>query len=187
LNDANLEFKIKTARKFLDKIPESIPKNHAQQMKLEENASAFLFFASGVIEIVKRRINDTFGIFDKKNVFYMHGLRKNLANSGIQKKAKKAIADYFSVPKRIGTITNPNKISLWRLQALRNQAMHGNIIQISNGTLLFSYTVHGGENYEFVQKSKNPQKYFGQIFDDLVEFTERTLEICQTQAQAKSN
>lgn len=101
------------ARKFLDKIPESTPKNHAQQMKLEENASAFLFFASSVIEIVKRHINDTFGIFDKKNVFYMHGLRKNLANSGIQKKTKNTIADYFSVPQRIGAITNVNKSSLW--------------------------------------------------------------------------
>ncbi len=76
------------ARKSLDKIPEDTPKNHAQQMKLEENASVFLFFASSVIEIVKRHINDTFGIFDKKNVFYMHGLRKNLANSGIQKKQR---------------------------------------------------------------------------------------------------
>jgi hypothetical protein len=175
------------ARKFLDKIPESTPKNHAQQMKLEENASAFLFFASSVIEIVKRHINDTFRIFDKKNVFYMHGLRKNLANSGIQKKTKNTIADYFSVPQRTGTVTNVNKSSLWRLQALRNQAMHGNIIQVSNGALFFPYTIHDGKNYGFIQKSKNPQKYFEQIFDDLVEFTERALQICQTQAQAKSN
>ena len=182
-----MEFKIKTARKFLDKIPQTIPKNHAQQMKLEENASAFLFFASSVIEIVKRHINDTFEIFDKKNVFYMHGLRKNLANSGIQKKAKNAIADYFSVPQHIGTITNVSKSSLWRLQALRNQAMHGSIIQVSKGSLFFPYTIHDGKNYKFVQKSKNPQKYFGQIFDDLVEFTEKALQICQTQAQAKSN
>ncbi len=175
------------ARKFLDKIPEGTPKNHAQQMNLEENASAFLFFASSVIEIVKRHINDTFEIFDKKNVFYMHGLRKNLANSGIQKKTKNTITNYFSVPQRIGTTTHVNKSNLWRLQALRNQAMHGNIIQVSNGTLLFPYTIHDEGNYRFVQKSKNPQKYFGQIFDDLVEFTEKILQICQTQAQAKSN
>jgi len=47
--------------------------------------------------------------------------------------------------------------------------------------------MHDEGNYRFIQKSKNPQKYFGQIFDDLVEFTEKILQVCQTQAQAKSN
>lgn len=153
-------------------------------MKLEENAFVFLFFASSVIEIVKRHINDTFEIFDKENVFYIHGLRKNLADHGIQKKIKNIIIDYFSTPQRIGIVTNVKKSSLWRLQSLRNQAMHGNIIRVSNDVLLFSYTIHDGKNHRFIQKSRNPQKYFGQIFDDLVEFTEKALQICQIQAES---
>ena len=165
-----LEFKIKTARKFLAKIPDFVPAR--QKQRLEENTQGFLFFASGGIEIVKRRINNRFEIFDKNNVFYIHGLRKNLSDKGVQKMAKTAISDYFSVPKQIKSRTDVSKSSLWRLQSLRNQAMHGNMISIDGKTLVFSYTIHQGQNtYRFVQKTQNPHRYFAHMLDNLEKFT----------------
>lgn len=107
--------------------------------------------------------------FDKENVFYIHGLRKNLADFGEQKKIKQQIANYFSTPAHVGSKTDISKSSLWMLQTLRNQAMHGNIIKISNNKLIFSYTIPN-EKYTFCHIIKNPAKYFGAIFKNLSEF-----------------
>ncbi|MFM8658929.1 MAG: hypothetical protein ACKOCQ_03220 [Candidatus Nitrosotenuis sp.] len=168
----DLKFKLKTTRKFLAKISNSVPANARQQYSMEENVQSFLFFASGVIEIVKRRINDEFGIFDKDNVFYIHGLRKNLVDSGAQKMAKDAISDYFTTPKQLKPKINLSKSSLWKMQSLRNQAMHGNIIKYHGKSLTFSYTIHQGQNtYCFAQKTQNPQRYFGQMSKNLEKFT----------------
>ena len=71
-----IQFKLRAAEKFLAKIPNAVPKNTREIEKLEENSGAFLFFASSIIEIIKRQINDEFEIFDKENVFYIHGIRK---------------------------------------------------------------------------------------------------------------
>lgn len=163
-------FKLKIAQRYLAKIPKTVPKNTLQQQKLEENAEVFVFFASSIIEILKREINDRFEIFDKKNIFYIHGLRKNLANSGAQKKTKSAIASYFTTPKHTKNKVDVTKSGLWRLQALRNQAMHGSIIVYDGRFLVFSYTIHDKTNYRFVQKTQNPQRYFGQILHDLERF-----------------
>ncbi|MGQ0605468.1 MAG: hypothetical protein ACT4OD_00730 [Candidatus Nitrosotenuis sp.] len=180
-----IDFKLKIVKKILAKIPDKTPKeNSAQQMKLEVNAAMFLFFASSVVEMIKRHINDTFEIFDSENVFYIHGLRKNLGNSDAQKKVKQIIANYFTTPQHTKSRIDTCKSSLWKLQVLRNQAMHGNIIKIGNGQLFFSYTIHDGKNhYKFVQRTHRPQKYFGWIFDELNHFTRQTLVACQNQTQ----
>ena len=93
--EEQIQFKIRVSEKYLAKIPKTLPRNNIEQSRLEENSQAFLFFASGVIEILKRQINDRFGIFDKQNVFYIYGLQKNLQNFGIQKKVKKKIFRIF--------------------------------------------------------------------------------------------
>lgn len=173
----SMQFKLETAEKFLAKIPSQIPKTPRELEKLEENSEAFLFFASGVIEIIKRQINDRFEIFDKQNVFYMHGLRKNLANSGSQKKAKEAIASYFTTPKTKPRV-DATKSSLWRLQALRNQAMHGNIICKTGCSLVFRYTVREGKTmHEFVQKTQDPYRYFEQILISLKRFNAQVNQV----------
>jgi len=167
----SIQFKIKVSKKYLVKIPKTIPRNKTEQSRLEENSQAFLFFTSGVIEILKRQINDRFGIFDKQNVFYIYGLQKNLQNFGIQKKVKKKISDYFTTPVITPKI-NQSKSGLWKLQALRNQAMHGNIISLSGQYLKFSYTVHFGKQHmHFTQKTKNPHAYFQRILQDLKKFS----------------
>ena len=125
-NMDELEFKLERAEKFLAKIPKNVPKTKKELEKLEENAEAFLFFSSGAIEIIKRKINERFKIFDTQNVYYIHGLRKNLLNSGSQKFIKDTITKYFSTPE-INRKANITKSELWILQTLRNQAMHGKI------------------------------------------------------------
>lgn len=166
-----VQLKIIMAKHLLDMIPSRIPKSESAQMKLEVDAEIFLFFSSSMIEIIKRQINDKFEIFDKKNIFYIHGVRKNLANTGVQKKVKAQIANYFTTPYQTKSRINVSKSSLWRLQALKNQAMHGNVITIRNNTAIFSYTIRDGKkSHTFEQKSQNPRKYFGQIFCDLVQF-----------------
>jgi len=61
---------------------------------------------------------------------------------------------------------------LWKLQALRNQAMHGNVISVSGQYLKFSYTVHTGRQHmHFTQKTKNPNAYFQRILQDLKKFS----------------
>jgi hypothetical protein len=168
----HLEFKLEATQRFLAKIPTKIPTSTKQQRILEENSEAFLFFASGVIEIVKRQINDRFEIFDKENIFYIHGLRKQLSDQGIQKKTKSAISHYFTTPKYTKSKINTTKSSLWRLQSLRNQAMHGNIIKIYDNSLVFLYTIRDGKtSRQFIQKTTNPHRYFGEIFSDLRGFT----------------
>ena len=179
----SLDLKLDFASEFLAKIPNTIPKQHGQQIKLEKNTEAFLFFASGAIEILKRKINDRFEIFDSKNIFYIHGLRKNLAGSGIQKKVKDQIADYFSMPTYTKSKINTTKSSLWRLQSLRNQAMHGNIIRISSNSLIFTYTIHEGKKqFQFTQRAQNPQRYFGQIMHGLSQFTNQVLETLEAKS-----
>lgn len=169
-NDA-AQFKIAMARYHLNKIPRATPRNDSGRIKLETNAEMFLFFSSSVIEIVKRQINSKFEIFDDKNVFYIHGIRKNLANSGIQKMVKCQIENYFTTPHHIGPRLDLTKSSLWRLQALRNQAMHGTVITPHNQAILLSYTVHDGKkSHAFMQKTKNPRRYFEQIFSSLLHF-----------------
>ena len=176
-----IQFKLDTAEKFLSKIPCHIPKTQKELERLEENSEAFLFFASGAIEILKRQINDKFQVFDAKNVFYIHGLRKNLANSGSQKKIKDAITSCFTTP-TIKPKINTSKSSLWRLQTLRNQAMHGNIINQSGRFLVFTYTIHEGKTIsEFVQKTQDPHKYFEQILINLKKFT---AQVCRILAES---
>ena len=176
-----LEFKLKIAQKFISKIPSKIPTNVRQRNAMEENSEAFLFFASGVIELVKKQINDKFEIFDRKNVFYIHGLRKHLSDNGAQKKTKSAISCYFTTPKHTKSKTAFSKSSLWKLQALRNQAMHGNIIRIQGNSLMFLYTIHDKNGtYHITQKTKNPHKYFGQLLVELEKFTSQILIIIQS-------
>ena len=169
--EEQIQFKIRVSEKYLAKIPETLPRNNIEQSRLEENLQAFLFFASGVIEILKRQINDKFEIFDKQNVFYIYGLQKNLQNFGLQKKVKGEILNYFTTPIMTPKI-NQSKSSLWKLQALRNQAMHGNIISVSGQYLKFSYTVHTGrQRIQFSQKTRNPHAYFQRILHDLKKFS----------------
>lgn len=173
-----IQFKIAMAKYFLSKMSDRTPKNTLEQIRLEANAEMFLFFASSVVELLKRRINDKFEIFDAQNVFYIHGLRKNLANNGIQKKTKQEIARYFSAPIHIGSKIDATKSTLWRMQALRNQAMHGNVVAICNHYAVFSYTVRNGKkSYSFVQKTQSPSRYFGQIFSNLERFNAKISEI----------
>lgn len=171
-----IKARITSARRFLAKIPDSTPKTNTERQKLVENSGAFLFFASSIIEIIKRQINDEFEIFDKENVFYIHGIRKKLENSGTQGKIKQTIANNFTAPQIIGTKTNTAKSKLWILQTLRNQAMHHDVIQIQNDRIVFSFTIHESKT-KFIQTTKNPQKYFGDILDDLMEFVQQTQKL----------
>ncbi len=164
----DLEFKIQAAQRFLLKIPDTIPD---KPEFLEENAEAFLFFAAGAIEVLKRQINDKFGIFDKENVFYIYGLKKALSDYGEQKKVKDAISHYFTTPKRSLPRIDTSKSGLWRLQALRNQSMHGSIIKRHGKSLLFLYTIHeASQTWQFTQRTANPRRYFGQIMENMTRF-----------------
>lgn len=172
-----MEYPIKTrilfAKQFLAKIPDKTPRDDSKWQKTEKNVYAFLFFSSSIIEMIKRQINDELEIFDKENVFYIHGIRKKLKDSGIQGKIKQAITDHFSTPYTNGTKTNTAKSKLWILQTLRNQAMHGDIIRIENDRITFSFTIRNN-NTRFIQTAKNPQRYFGVILEDLIEFVQQT-------------
>lgn len=171
-----MEYPIKTrilfAKQFLAKIPDKTSKRDSEYQKTEKNVCAFLFFSSSIIEMIKRQINDELEIFDKENVFYIHGIRKKLKDSGVQGKIKQAIADHFSTPHTNGTKTNTTKSKLWILQALRNQAMHDDIIRIENGRIIFSFTIRNN-NTKFIQTTKNPQRYFGAILEDLIRFSQQ--------------
>lgn len=171
--DYPIKARILSARKFLAKIPDKTPWSYSECQKIEENVCAFLFFSSSVIEMIKRQINDEFEIFDRENVFYIHGIRKKLKDSGIQGKIKQTIANHFSTPYTNGTKTNTVKSKMWILQALRNQAMHGNTIRIQIGKIIFSFTIRESKT-GFVQTTKNPQRYFGAILEDLIEFVQQT-------------
>lgn len=176
-----IDSRILAAKKFLAKIPDKTPMNGTDHQKTEESVYAFLFFSSSIIEMIKRQINDEFEIFDKKNVFYIHGIRKKLKDSGFEGKVKQTIADHFTTPQVIGTKTNTTKSKLWILQTLRNQAMYHNMIQVQNGRIVFSFTIHESKT-KFIQTTKNPRRYFTAILGDLIEFVQQTQKLLKDSA-----
>lgn len=190
-----VDFKITVAKHFLHKIPNKIPNKDLDYFLFETNAETFLFFCSSSVDIVKREINEKFKLFDKENVFYIHGIRKKLSDSGDQKKTKQIIADYFTTPTHAKTTKsgwNTKQSSLWRLQILRNQATHGHVLKkTSDGkSLSFVYSVreykkHGKTPYLLKELTKNPKKYFGEIFDDLCEFVKKTRKITAPKIQSQ--
>ncbi len=173
-----LTFKITAANHVLTNIAKKLPKNIAEKNKLELHVQEFLFFASGAIEVIKREINSRFEIFDKENVFYIYGLKKHLLDDGIQGKIKETISNYFSTPEYNYELDTKNS-SLWRLQTLRNQAMHGNIIKIIRNKLHFKYTIRTDKEHViiFVESTENPYRYFKQLFDELCNFIIKTKKI----------
>ncbi len=188
-----IDFKLTVAKHFLHKIPDKIPKENLNYFLFEANVDAFLFFCSSSIDLVKREINEKFGLFDKENVFYIHGIRKKLADSGSQKIIKQIIANYFTTPAHTKTAKsawNTKQSNLWRLQILRNQVAHGHVLKKTNDgkALSFVYTVReykkqGKTPYLLKEQTKNPKKYFEEIFDDLCKFVKKTRKITMPNAQ----
>ncbi len=176
-------FKISMARHFLEKIPKRMPESDIGLMALEADIDSFLFFASSVIDVIKREINDEFELFDKENVFYIHGIRKHLADSGRQKMVKKIISSYFTTPnKKPRNIWDKKQSGLWKLQILRNKVTHGHILKPRCKVLSITYAVPqyrkaGEEVFEFEESAKNPHLYFAQIFVDLSGFVKKTRKI----------
>ncbi len=172
-------FKISMAMHFLEKIPKRMPESDIGRMALEANIDSFLFFASSVIDVIKREINDEFGLFDKENVFYIHGIRKHLSDSGKQKKVKKIISHYFTTPSKKNEVWDKKQSGLWRLQILRNKVTHGHILKSRSNTLSITYAVaqyrkNGDLSFSFDESVKNPHAYFAQIFEDLSGFVKKT-------------
>ncbi|MFY9300616.1 MAG: hypothetical protein WAO91_05455 [Candidatus Nitrosotenuis sp.] len=177
-------FKLSIAGHFLKKIPKKIPESDVGRSTLEANIDSFLFFASSVIDVIKREINDEFELFDKENVFYIHGIRKCLSDSGKQKQVKKIISSYFTTPIKVnGNRWNTKQSSLWRLQILRNKVTHGHILNPADKkTINITYTIPqyrkiGDSVFGFEENIKNPHRYFAQIFEDLDEFVRKTRKI----------
>ncbi|HEY8109786.1 MAG TPA: hypothetical protein VIG05_02840 [Candidatus Nitrosotenuis sp.] len=187
-----IDYRLTIAKHFLGKITSSIPKeNSFEHFLLEANIDAFLFFSSSVIDMIKVEINDRFNLFDRENVFYIHGIRKNLGNSGIQKQVKDAIAEYFSVPthEQLDRGAKPRCIktdqgyfdatnsTLWELQVLRNKAAHGKILNIADHKIIFDFIIRdpkGPENLPKYQVTvENPEEYFLQIFNNLMCFVKQ--------------
>jgi len=175
------------AKNFLDRIAPSIPKeNSFEHFLLETNIDAFLFFSSSVIDMIKVEINNKFNLFDKENVFYIHGIRKRLDSSGIQKQIKDVIAKYFSVPtyyeqpdtksRRIETdigYFDAASSTLWELQTLRNKAVHGKILNVIDHKVSIDFTIRGSDrqkNPKYTITVENPNEYFLQIFNNLSSF-----------------
>jgi hypothetical protein len=189
-----LDFKLLVAKHFLRKIPNKIPTQDLDYFLLEANVDMFLFFCSSAIDVIKREINEKFELFDKENVFYIHGIRKMLAYSGVQKKIKGIIADYFTTPSHSTTVKSGwdvRRSSLWRLQILRNRVTHGHILsKTKNGkSLEFVYTVRQYKKqnnipYDLKEQTQNPREYFEEIFDDLCEFVKKTRKITQPKTQS---
>ncbi|MEM3063918.1 MAG: hypothetical protein QW177_00935 [Candidatus Nitrosotenuis sp.] len=152
---------------------------------LEANVDSFLFFASSVIDVIKREINEKFEIFDKDNVFYIHGIRKQLADTGKQGLVKRIIVSYFSTPTKVRAQKwNTRHSVLWKLQILRNKVTHGHIMQSSDKkTIRIRYTVRQfkklGESFEFEEVVQDPRKYFEDIFVDLENFVIKIRKIIQ--------
>lgn len=172
-------FKIALAKHFLSKIPTKIPQSTHDCLVLEANIDSFLFFAASVIDVIKREINEEFDIFDKENVFYIHGIRKHLGNSGKQKTVKKIIENYFTTPTKSKNRWNVKQSSLWKLQILRNKVTHGHVLKlIDKKTIKLTYMIKQykqlGEPFEFDDLVQNPREYFARIFDDLEEFVAKT-------------
>lgn len=178
-------FKLTLSKHFLSKIPKKVPQSTHDCLILEANMDSFLFFASSVIDVIKREINEEFKIFDKDNVFYIHGIRKQLVNSGKQGLVKKIIASYFTTPtKNKSQKWNTKHSGLWKLQILRNKVTHGHIMQSRNKkTIKITYTVRQykklGESFEFVELVQNPRKYFEGFFNDLESFVIKTRKVIQ--------
>ena len=163
-------------------------------MTLEANIDSFLFFASSAIDVLKREINDEFELFDKENVFYIHGLRKHLSDSGKQKKVKKIISGYFTTPsKKHGNAWNTKQSSLWRLQILRNKVTHGHILKprgrevLSITYAVLQYRKIGDTIFEFEQNTKNPHAYFARIFEDLNDFVKKIHSVIPIKSRRKSS
>ncbi|MEO9310591.1 MAG: hypothetical protein ABI337_09930 [Nitrososphaera sp.] len=181
-------FKLVLARHFLNKIPKRNPRSLHGRLILEANVDVFLFFASSVIDVIKREINERFDIFDKDNVFYIHGIRKQLTDTGEQGLVKKIIASYFTTPmKSKSQKWNTKHSGLWKLQILRNKAIHGYTIQSdSRKTIKITYTIRQykrlGESFEFVETIQNPRKYFENVFNDLENFVIKTRKAIQKNA-----
>ncbi len=174
---------------FLGKITPSMPKeNSLEHFLLEANIDAFLFFSSSVIDMIKVEINDRFDLFDKENIFYIHGIRKKLGNSGIQKQVKDTIAKYFSVPTQekpdFKTVHarktadhgyfDATNSTLWELQILRNKVTHGRILNISDCKITLDFTIRSAKEMKNRPKYqvivKDPEEYFVQIFNNLTCF-----------------
>lgn len=175
-------FKISMALHFLKKIPKRMPESDIGRMSLEADIDSFLFFASSAIDVIKREINDEFELFDKENVFYIHGIRKKLSDSGRQKKLKNTIAHYFTTPSKKNGIWNKKQSSLWRLQILRNKVTHGHILKSGSKPLSITYSVaqyrkNGDPVFSFDESEKNPHAYFLKIFEDLSDFVKKTRSV----------
>lgn len=184
-----VRFRLSVAKHFLDKIPTAIPnKNSLEHFLLETNVDCFLFFSSSITDVVKIEINNRFELFNKNNVFYIHGIRKKLGNTGAQKQVKDTIARYFSTPIRHSgqnagvksrlvhteqgyfDVTNS---TLWELQILRNKVAHGRIADISNGQISLDFTIRDRENPKYRRIIENPNAYFSGIFERLTSFVEQ--------------
>jgi hypothetical protein len=178
-------FKITLARHFLNKIPKKIPQSTHDRLILEANVDSFLFFAASVVDVMKREINKKFEIFDNDNVFYIHGIRKQLADTGKQGLVKKIIASYFTAPtKNRSQKLNTEYSVLWKLQILRNKVTHGHILQAGGKKIIkITYTVRQYKRFdgtfEFDETVQNPRKYFGEIFDNLEDFVIKTRKVIQ--------
>jgi hypothetical protein len=178
-----VRFKLSMAKHFLKKIPKKMPESNLKRMSLEADIDSFLFFASSVIDVIKREINEEFDLFDKENIFYIHGLRKRLADSGKQKKVKKIISDYFTTPSKKKLGFNVKQSGLWKLQILRNKVTHGHIIKLKDRKSLKilyvvrQYKMHDDPPFYFEDEVINPQKYFGQVFRDLSKFVKKTRKL----------
>ncbi|MBI5145955.1 MAG: hypothetical protein HZA84_01910 [Thaumarchaeota archaeon] len=186
-----IDYRLTIAKHFLDKITPSIPKeNSFEHFVLEANIDAFLFFSSSVIDMIKIEINDKFDLFDKENVFYIHGIRKKLGNLGIQKQVKDTIAKYFSVPthemldlearhRHIKTdqgYFDTTNSTLWELQILRNKVTHGKIINITDHKITLNFTIRGFKglkNPKYQTTIENPKEYFLQMFNNLACFVKQ--------------
>ncbi len=187
-----IDCRLTIARHFLDKITPSIPKeNSFEHFLLEANVDAFLFFSSSVIDMIKVEINNKFNLFDKENVFYIHGIRKRLGDSGIQRQVKEAIAKYFSIPTYYEQSHSDTKSrciktnqgyfdatdsTLWELQILRNKAIHGKIINITDHKVSLDFTIRNSsmhENPKYLVTIENPNVFFLQIFNNLASFAKQ--------------
>ncbi|MEW6043879.1 MAG: hypothetical protein AB1608_06410 [Thermoproteota archaeon] len=166
----------------MSKIPQKIPQSTHDRLILEANVDSFLFFAASVIDVMKREINEKFEIFDKDNVFYIHGIRKQLVNTGKQGLVKKIISSYFTTPTKNRAKKWCTKRSmLWKLQILRNKVTHGHILQLSDKkTLRITYTVRQHKTHDrFDETTQNPRKYFEAVFDNLEDFVIKTRKVIQ--------
>lgn len=186
-----IDCRLVIARHFLGKIMSSIPKeNSFEHFLLEADIDAFLFFSSSVIDMIKVEINDRFDLFDRENVFYIHGIRKKLGNFGIQKQVKDIIAKYFSVPareqsdlkaesRRINTdqgYFDATNSTLWELQTLRNKVTHGKILNISDHKTTLDFIIRdskGPDSPKYQVIIENPREYFLQIFNSLACFVDQ--------------